>query len=510
MAALQASSSSPEEALVDKVLAAEQPTGRLYRGLIGALKDGAPTSEGLAAARKILTALATRAPALAEDRHSRLWAALCASLAQNDGALAARAACLREVVSANACRVRAALDGICQAAAHDDADEALRTGLGLCLKEIVERCPQGRAKITPSAQKSWPYVLAKPETHDGYAKFIIEYALRCCDDTGPLLATLTEQALALDCAAAQHVFALEEDAAKDAAADCVVARMVAYVAKHVLSDADAAFVISATLGPCLATPRAQTTPFVVFAAAAAKPTRAAALCRTLSSLVSDESTSDAVRKASIAYLASFVCRAAVVDPVLVALACETLLERCRRCRELFDQGDKHLAARRHVDAARGLLYVFAFRGAEIVSRRDWDARCDAVCTPKAWDAALGVRAPAALDALRGCRARLLGEFARVSSVEPPFLSRAASMRVREAVRDGGGDDDDGLFFPFDPCRLPKTNAAVQTLYREWTHTEESDDDEESSSGESSSGSSSASLAPMSLSTSLRDDDAEAW
>ena len=84
------------------------------------------------------------------------------------------------------------------------------------------------------------------------------------------------------------------------------------------------------------------------------------------------------------------------------------------------------------------------------------------------------------------------------------------MRVREAVRDGGGDDDDGLFFPFDPCRLPKTNAAVQTLYREWTHTEESDDDEESSSGESSSGSSSASLAPMSLSTSLRDDDAEAW
>ena len=38
MAALQQQSASPEEALVDKVLGAEQPTGRLYRGLITALK----------------------------------------------------------------------------------------------------------------------------------------------------------------------------------------------------------------------------------------------------------------------------------------------------------------------------------------------------------------------------------------------------------------------------------------------------------------------------------------
>ena len=63
MAALQP---SPEEALVDKVLGAEQPTGRLYRGLITALRDDADTAEGLAAARKILKALAARAPALAE------------------------------------------------------------------------------------------------------------------------------------------------------------------------------------------------------------------------------------------------------------------------------------------------------------------------------------------------------------------------------------------------------------------------------------------------------------
>ena len=46
MAALQ--QSSPEEALVDKVLGAEQPTGRLYRGLITALRDDAETAEGLA------------------------------------------------------------------------------------------------------------------------------------------------------------------------------------------------------------------------------------------------------------------------------------------------------------------------------------------------------------------------------------------------------------------------------------------------------------------------------
>ena len=106
MAALQ---QSPEEALVDKVLGAEQPTGRLYRGLITAFKDDAQTAEGLAAARKILKALAARAPALAEDRHARLWRALCDAISQGDGLLAERAFCLREVVSANATRVKDAL-----------------------------------------------------------------------------------------------------------------------------------------------------------------------------------------------------------------------------------------------------------------------------------------------------------------------------------------------------------------------------------------------------------------
>ena len=96
---------------------------------------------------------------------------------------------------------------------------------------------------------------------------------------------------------------------------------------------------------------------------------------------------------------------------------------------------------------------FAFRGEEILGRRGWDARCDAVCAPKSWDAALGIRAPAALDALRGCRARLLGEFARVAAREPPFLSRAAAARVREARRDATEAADDGLFFPFDPDLL---------------------------------------------------------
>ena len=102
MAALQQQSASPEEALVDKVLGAEQPTGRLYRGLITALRDDAETAEGLAAARKILKALAARAPALAEDRHARRWRALCDSISQSDGLLSERAFCLKEVVSANA------------------------------------------------------------------------------------------------------------------------------------------------------------------------------------------------------------------------------------------------------------------------------------------------------------------------------------------------------------------------------------------------------------------------
>ena len=122
---------------------------------------------------------------------------------------------------------------------------------------------------------------------------------------------------------------------------------------------------------------------------------------------------------------------------------------------------------------------------------------------RSWDAALGIRAPAALDALRGCRARLLGEFARVAAREPPFLSRAAAARVREARRDATEAADDGLFFPFDPCRLPRTKAAVAALFREWAAAEA--EESSSSSSDDESGSSDDDAAPMSLATSLRED-----
>ena len=59
MAAMQPSA-SPEEALVDKVLGAEQPTGRLYRGLITALRDDAQTAEGLCAAAEFATRTSAR------------------------------------------------------------------------------------------------------------------------------------------------------------------------------------------------------------------------------------------------------------------------------------------------------------------------------------------------------------------------------------------------------------------------------------------------------------------
>ena len=110
----------------------------------------------------------------------------------------------------------------------------------------------------------------------------------------------------------------------------------------------------------------------------------------------------------------------------------------------------------------------------------------------------------ALDALRGCRARLLGEFARVAAREPPFLSRAAAARVREARRDATEAADDGLFFPFDPCRLPRTKAAVAALFREWAAAEA--EESSSSSSDDESGSSDDDAAPMSLATSLHEQD----
>ena len=103
----------------------------------------------------------------------------------------------------------------------------------------------------------------------------------------------------------------------------------------------------------------------------------------------------------------------------------------------------------------------------------------------------------------------MGEFARVAAREPPFLSRAAAARVREARRDGTEAADDGLFFPFDPCRLPRTKAAVAALFREWAAAEA--EESSSSSSDDESGSSDDDAAPMSLATSLHEqEDGEAW
>ena len=94
--------------------------------------------------------------------------------------------------------------------------------------------------------------------------------------------------------------------------------------------------------------------------------------------------------------------------------------------------------------------------------------------------------------------------------EPPFLSRAAAARVREARRDATEAADDGLFFPFDPCRLQRTKAAVAALFREWAAAEEAEESSSSSSDDES-GSSDDDAAPMSLATSLREqEDGEAW
>ena len=91
----------------------------------------------------------------------------------------------------------------------------------------------------------------------------------------------------------------------------------------------------------------------------------------------------------------------------------------------------------------------------------------------------------------------------------PFLSHTAAARVREARRDAMEAADDGLFFPFDPCRLPRTKAAVAALFREWAAAEA--EESSSSSSDDESGSSDDDAAPMSLATSLHEqEDGEAW
>ena len=502
MAALQQQSASPEEALVDKVLGAEQPTGRLYRGLITALRDDAETAEGLAAARKILKALAARAPALAEDRHARLWRALCDSISQGDGLLAERAFCLREVVSANATRVKDALDGIARAAAAD-ADDVMRTGLAQCLADVVERCPQGRAEVTSSVRKAWPYVNAGEETHDGYTRFVID-ALRCCDDKGPLLTTCVERALALDCAAAQQVFAMDEDEAKDAAADKVVSRLIAYVAKTCVSDTDAELLLAGD--------------------ARAVPGDAAGANRAVRGLRRGR---DDAHEGGGLLPDAVVPRERRGDGRRAADGGHRLPELVRLPRGRRRRGPRGVGVR---DALRAVQTVpRALRGGRQAPR-------GAAARRRGARAALRLRLPRRGDfrkarlgrALRrGLRAEKLGRRVRYQSARgarraaglpraaagrvragggagAALPARAAAARVREARRDATEAADDGLFFPFDPCRLPRTKAAVAALFREWAAAEA--EESSSSSSDDESGSSDDDAAPMSLATSLHEQD----
>ena len=110
-------------------------------------------------------------------------------------------------------------------------------------------------------------------------------------------------------------------------------------------------------------------------------------------------------------------------------------------------------------AVRGLLYVFCFRGDEVLARRGWEARCDALCDANRWAALLG---DPALDPLRNAPPRVLREFAAVARrAAPPLLDAASLKRVSVASKCASAPGY--AFFPFDPCPLRKAAAKVEGL-----------------------------------------------
>ena len=110
-------------------------------------------------------------------------------------------------------------------------------------------------------------------------------------------------------------------------------------------------------------------------------------------------------------------------------------------------------------AVRGLLYVFCFRGDEVLAQRGWEARCDALCDANRWAALLG---NPALDPLRNAPPRVLREFAAVARrAAPPLLDAASLKRVSVASKCASAPGY--AFFPFDPCPLRKAAAKVEGL-----------------------------------------------
>ncbi|KAF9464841.1 RNA polymerase I-specific transcription initiation factor RRN3 [Collybia nuda] len=236
-------------------------------------------------------------------------------------------------------------------------------------------------------------------------------------------------------------------------------------------------------------------------------------------------TSAVTRAAAASYIGSFVSRASFVHREdarrVVGILCEFLRVHLETVEELHRDGGLNMNAGGMAQntvfyaVAQTVFLIFCFRWRDLQEESDGEDEIltgGAGKTGKKWMPQLSILqrvVTSVLNPLRVCSPNVVTQFARVahatdfiycytileSNKRSEYGSNNAEGRVHPSVSsvhqrsrsgihpamlDGSVVAELNTFFPFDPYRLPKSNAYIRGIYREWSSVaiDDDDDDEE--------------------------------
>ncbi|GLB34084.1 putative RNA polymerase I-specific transcription initiation factor RRN3 [Lyophyllum shimeji] len=234
------------------------------------------------------------------------------------------------------------------------------------------------------------------------------------------------------------------------------------------------------------------------------------------------STTPAVTRAAAAsYIGSFVSRATFVDREgtrqVVGVLCGFLKAHLDGVEELAREGALALGSAGMAQhsvfyaVAQAVFLIFCFRWRDLLEDEVGDGEDEfligsAEKSGKKWIPQLGVLqrvVTSVLNPLRVCSANVVTQFARVahatdflycytilesnkrseyasnpSAASSSEQHRAPRSSIHPLILGAAANPELNTFFPFDPYRLPKSNAYIQGIYREWSTVAIDDDEEE--------------------------------
>jgi RNA polymerase I-specific transcription initiation factor RRN3 len=220
---------------------------------------------------------------------------------------------------------------------------------------------------------------------------------------------------------------------------------------------------------------------------------------TLLNIAEDSTRSLVVRRAAIAYIASFVARGARLSPALVQQVVQTMWRRMdsyRSIHEPFSHGPDLLRYSIYYEWAQGLMFVFCYRWRDLIvgmpASVDPDVPASFVDKDLEWiddlQGAVRRNVRSKLNPLKVCSPIIVEQFAKMSrhlrlDYLYPILDRNRSFHLSQvmpaayhtggALRDNGFDADASKWThletnaQFDPYQLPDSKHWIEGDYISW-------------------------------------------